>query len=145
MENELRDMADRVSIALVLPALYAEFENPAMRRIADELTVQFQRMCSLQKLSSGIHVLESMFKSSPDRMTINSAIAVTCQHAVPRHAISRQVPSIQLSMAVPVGYNQGKSRFWSVQWVLPAEAISMFGDTTLPRNKSRLYVKHVRR
>jgi len=37
MENELREMADRVSIGLVLPALYSEFETPAMRRIADEL------------------------------------------------------------------------------------------------------------
>lgn len=37
MENELQEMAGHVSIALVLPALYSEFEGPAMRRIAEEL------------------------------------------------------------------------------------------------------------
>jgi glucosyl-3-phosphoglycerate synthase len=38
MENELRQMAAHVSIGLVLPALYTEFETPAIRRIAGELS-----------------------------------------------------------------------------------------------------------
>jgi glucosyl-3-phosphoglycerate synthase len=37
MENELKEMASHVSIGLVLPALYSEFETPAMGRIANEL------------------------------------------------------------------------------------------------------------
>jgi len=37
MENELKEMAGRVAVCLVLPALYSEFGTPAMRRIANEL------------------------------------------------------------------------------------------------------------
>jgi glucosyl-3-phosphoglycerate synthase len=38
LETELEDFARHVKIALVLPALYSEFEGPAMRRIVDELS-----------------------------------------------------------------------------------------------------------
>jgi glucosyl-3-phosphoglycerate synthase len=37
MERELHELADHVSIGLVLPALYSEFETPSMGRIAGEL------------------------------------------------------------------------------------------------------------
>lgn len=38
LENELERFSDEAPIGLVLPALYSEFEAPAMRRIADELS-----------------------------------------------------------------------------------------------------------
>ncbi len=37
LESELERFSSETPIGLVLPALYAEFETPAMRRIADEL------------------------------------------------------------------------------------------------------------
>ena len=37
LEKDLNDLSMRTGIALVLPALYREFESPAMRKIVDEL------------------------------------------------------------------------------------------------------------
>ena len=37
LEKDLNDLSRRTGIALVLPALYREFESPAMRKIVDEL------------------------------------------------------------------------------------------------------------
>jgi glucosyl-3-phosphoglycerate synthase len=37
LERELEEFSETTSIGLVLPALYSEFETPAMRRIRDEL------------------------------------------------------------------------------------------------------------
>ena len=37
LEEELASFADRFPIGLVLPALYSEFETPAMRGIVDNL------------------------------------------------------------------------------------------------------------
>ena len=38
IEAELEQFARQTSLALVLPALYTEFETPAMRRISDQLS-----------------------------------------------------------------------------------------------------------
>jgi glucosyl-3-phosphoglycerate synthase len=38
LERELEKISDRVAIGLVLPALYSEFETPAMRGIVNELS-----------------------------------------------------------------------------------------------------------
>jgi len=74
MENELRDMADRVSIALVLPALYSEFENPAMRRIADELAnVPFLRQIVVALGRAGINEyrkVQEFFVDFPQKITV---------------------------------------------------------------------------
>lgn len=74
MENELREMADRVSIALVLPALYSEFESPAMRRIADELAnVPFLRQIVVALGRAGIdeyRKVQDFFADFPQRITI---------------------------------------------------------------------------
>lgn len=44
LERDLQDISRRTGIALVLPALYREFESPAMRRIVDELAhIQYLR------------------------------------------------------------------------------------------------------
>ncbi len=44
LERDLQDISRRKGIALVLPALYREFESPAMRRIVDELAqIQYLR------------------------------------------------------------------------------------------------------
>ncbi len=74
MENELREMADRVSIALVLPALYAEFENPAMRRIADELAnVPFLRQIVVALGRAGANeyrLVQEFFADFPHKITV---------------------------------------------------------------------------
>ncbi len=72
MENELRAMADRVSIALVLPTLYSEFESPAMRRIADELAnVPFlRRLSSLWAMPAQMSIERSRSSSRTSLRTL---------------------------------------------------------------------------
>ena len=74
MESELREVAEHVSIGLVLPALYSEFETPAMRRIANELAgVSYLRhiVVSLGRADPTQHqkVLE-FFADFPHKVTI---------------------------------------------------------------------------
>ncbi len=74
MENELHEMADHVSIALVLPALYSEFESPAMRRIADELAnVPFLRQIVVALSRAGANeyrLAQEFFADFPHKITI---------------------------------------------------------------------------
>ena len=74
MENELREMARHVSIALVLPALYSEFESPAMRRIADELAdVPYLRHIVVVLARAGIDEyrrVQQFFADFPQKITV---------------------------------------------------------------------------
>ena len=74
MENELRAMSGHISIALVLPALYSEFESPAMRRIADELAdVPFLRQIVVALGHAGndeYRKVQEFFADFPQRITI---------------------------------------------------------------------------
>ena len=74
MEDELREIARHVSIALVLPALYSEFESPAMRRIADELAdVPYLRHIVVVLARAGIdeyRKVQQFFADFPQKITI---------------------------------------------------------------------------
>ena len=74
MENELREMADHVPIGLVLPALYSEFETPAMRRIADELAdIPYLQHIVVSLGRAGINEyrkVQEFFADFPQRVTI---------------------------------------------------------------------------
>jgi glucosyl-3-phosphoglycerate synthase len=74
MENELRNIAGHVSISLVLPALYSEFENPAMRRIANELAdVPYLRHIVVALGRAGINEyrkVQGFFADFPQEVTV---------------------------------------------------------------------------
>ena len=74
IENELREMARYVSIALVLPALYSEFERPAMRRIANELAdVPYIRHIVVALGCAGAdeyRKVQNFFAGLPQRITV---------------------------------------------------------------------------
>jgi glucosyl-3-phosphoglycerate synthase len=74
MENELQEMASEISIGLVLPALYSEFETPAMRRIADELAeVSYLRHIIVALGRAGAdeyHKVRCFFSDFPQKITI---------------------------------------------------------------------------
>jgi glucosyl-3-phosphoglycerate synthase len=74
MENELREMASYVSIGLVLPALYSEFETPAMRRIADALAdVSYLRQIVVALGRAGLseyRKAQEFFVDFPQKITV---------------------------------------------------------------------------
>ncbi|HKW97363.1 MAG TPA: hypothetical protein VJN43_06485 [Bryobacteraceae bacterium] len=74
LEAELERLANRVSIGLVLPALYSEFRAPAMRRIVNELShVQYLKhvVVALGRASRDEYLhAKSFFDGLPSSVTI---------------------------------------------------------------------------
>lgn len=84
LDREMREFSKHNKIGLVLPALYSEFETPAMRQIADELAdVHYLRhiVVALGRAGTGEYeAVKRFFRGFPHRVTILWVDSPPVQH-----------------------------------------------------------------